>query len=104
MENRLRQFESVLGRVRDVSEVPLMISESSIAGDNCPKDLEEQGSHAAPSRHSVSNHVANDIYGSEQTEASINTMGVLAFADEQVSGFFGKHSEYKKYELELNLY
>lgn len=89
MENRLRQFESVLSQVGVGSDMPPVTRERSTADDSYSVDLEEHGVQAAMSHNQVLN--SHETYEAEPADLT-NPMGALAFADEQVSGFFGPSS------------
>lgn len=88
MEARLRGFERELGRVNDRESM------KSAAGNPSPRD--RYAATVQDIDESIHPNVVPDISVSEQygtdvlIETPMNTMGVLAFADEQVSGFFGK--------------
>ena len=90
MESRLSHFESLLSNVRSDSRSFSPAKDYSVARSEYSVNLGENGRHVAAVRDSRVNASLDCVEASNSNETSINAMGVLAFADEQVSGFFGR--------------
>lgn len=71
----------------------MLSRERSVTEANYTMDMiEEPGMQASVTLNAPIDPAANETCSPEQSETS---MGVLAFADEQVSGFFGKDWQFR---------
>ena len=86
MEARLNRFEQSM-RSRGTEYLPLPLGEGNLRESTYALEMvEEPGMQPSVTMNAPMDPAANEAYSPDQSETS---MGVLAFADEQVSGFFG---------------
>lgn len=89
MENRLRRVEQQMDR--STTALPPLDGDNNneVLGNLTEREVTVQGNtnHESIGR---SHHSETEMGGTDQGDSSINPMGILAFADEQVTGYFGK--------------